>query len=215
MSVIRERHPDHAILAEELPGAQPDAQGVWPIPAGMLWMVDPLDGTTNYTTGLPLSCVSVGVARDGQPLAGAIYDPYRDELFLGVRGQGATLNGRPLPPIVQKDLAHAVVGLDWMHEPRTRQTVVGYVTVLATNCLSLRALGSAALALAYVAAGRLQLYLNLGLQPWDVAAAAVLLGECGASLSHVDGTAWHLGEPGVIAGHSALLNSAVDLLRQA
>ncbi len=205
LEVLRERHPDHRILAEEDPQSQPDAQGVWTIPAGTVWIVDPLDGTTNYTTGLPMVCVSVGAAVDGEPLVGAVYDPLRKEMFLAARGLGATLNGRPLKPLRPVPLTHAIISVDWSHAPGTRERMVQTVLALSRRCRTLRALGSAALGLTYVACGRVQFYANYGLQPWDAAAAAVLIREVGGELRRPDGLAWQLGEPWVFAGHPELV----------
>lgn len=212
LEVIRERHPDHHILAEENPQGRPDERGVWPIPPGAAWIVDPLDGTTNYTTGLPMVCVSVGVAVDGEPLAGAIYDPLRREMFLAAQGLGATLNGRPLKPLHPVPLAHAIISVDWSHAPGTRERMVQTVLALSRRCRTLRALGSAALGLAYVACGRVQLYANYGLQPWDAAAAAVLIREAGGDLRRPDGSAWRLGEPWVFAGHPEVVAHALEAL---
>ncbi len=216
LAVIRERHPDHHILAEEMPEGKPDQNGVWSIPSsGVVWMVDPLDGTTNFTVGLPLVCTSVGVAVDGQPVAGAIYDPLRGELFLAAHGLGATLNGRPIGPLSPVPLGEAVVGVDWSHAPSTREQMIGATVALARQCRTIRAIGSAALALAYSACGRVQLYYNFGIQPWDVAAGAVLIREVGGDLCRPQGSPWHLGEPWVMAGHPALLQSAIDLVGNA
>lgn len=212
LEVIAGRHADHPILAEENPGSRPDANGVWTLPAGPIWMVDPLDGTTNFAAGLPFVCTSVGVAIDGQPVAGAIYDPLRDEMFLGALGLGAALNGRALGPVQSTAIGGSVIGVDWAHSPRNREQVVQTVLALATHCRALRSLGSAALALAYVAVGRVHLYANFGLKPWDTAAAAAILSETGAAVQQLDGRAWHPGEPRVMAAHPDLLAEALRLL---
>lgn len=212
LALIRERHPGHALLAEEDPHAQPDSDGVWSIPAGVVWAVDPLDGTTNYTTGLPVVCVSIGAALDGVPVAGAIYDPLRDEMFSGGRGLGATLKGRALAPLPAISMIETMVSVDWSHVAERRDRVVKMVGALARRCRTIRALGSAALALAYVACGRVQLYLNLGLQPWDTCAAAALLPEVGGALARPDGSAWQFGEPALMAAHPAVLAAAAETL---
>lgn len=212
LALIREQFPDHHILAEEDPAGRPDSDGIWTLPGGVTWIVDPLDGTTNYTTGLPMVCVSVGVALDGEPVAGAVYDPLREELFSGARGQGAALNGKPLAPAHPVTLAESIFAVDWSRAPGTRERMVNTVLALSRRCRTVRALGSAALALTYTAAGRVQLYGNYGLQPWDTAAAAVLIQETGGVLQRPDGLAWRLGEPWVLAGHPDLVRAAVEIV---
>jgi myo-inositol-1(or 4)-monophosphatase len=208
LAVIRARHADHAILAEEDPAGHKVTDGRWEIPPGVVWVVDPLDGTTNFTTALPFSCVSVGVSIDGDPVVGAIYDPYRDELFTAMRGHGAHVNGRPLPLLATVDLRRAVIGVDWARAPHVRQRALATLAALAPHCHTARALGSAALAQAYVASGRVHLYFNFGLQPWDVGAGAAMILEVGGILRQPGGEAWRLGEPALLAGHPALLDEA-------
>jgi len=215
LETISERHPDHFILAEENPLERPNSQGVWPIRDGVVWTVDPLDGTTNFTTGIPMFCTAVGAAIDGEPVAGAIYDPMRDEMIVAARGLGATLNGKPLPPLGQVRLRHSTVSLDWSRGKLTRQQVVRFVDDLAHACRTLRALGSAALALGYVGLGRVQVYLNFGLQPWDTGAAAAIIREVGGELWRIDGTPWVFGEPGLIAGHPSVLEEVVRVAEHA
>ncbi len=214
LEVVRQRHPDHFILAEEDSEAYRRENDRWYIPDGFVWAIDPLDGTTNYTTGLPINGVSVGVLIDGKPVVGAIYDPLREELFLGASGQGATLNGRPIPPLRAIPLDDAIVSLDWGHSPISRERSLAGAVALAPRCRTVRALGSAALGLAYAACGRVGVYLNFGLQPWDMAAGAVLVIETGGDLRHPYGDDWRLDEPALIAGHPTLLDEAQPLVQR-
>jgi len=209
LGLIRARFPEHSILAEEDPSNHRLENGRWVLPAGVCWAVDPVDGTTNYTVGLPFICVSVGVAIDGKPAAGAIIDPLRDELFAAARGMGATLNGQPLPALKATRLEDAVVCHDWSRSVERRQAMLRALETLSARAISVRALGSAALSLAYVAAARVQLYLNYGLSPWDVTAAAALIGEVGGGFAAVDGGPWQLGMPGIITGHPALIDEVL------
>lgn len=212
LAIITARHPDHDILAEEDPSTRPDADGVWTIPPGPIWIVDPLDGTTNFTTAIPFICSSVGVAIDGEPVAGAIYDPLRDEMFLGGRGVAATLNGEPIAPMQALPLAEMTISVDWGHADHMRRMLTGAATDLAGACRTLRAMGSAALALAYVAAGPLHAYINLGLQPWDTAGGAAIIRAAGGDLLQADGSPWQLGRPGTVAAHPSILPELVALL---
>ncbi len=214
LEVITARFRDHIILAEEdSSNHSADDAGRWTIPPGLVWMVDPLDGTTNFTTGLPFSCVSIGVASDGVPVAGAIYDPYRNELFTAMRGHGATLNGTALEPLAPIPLRRSVVSLDWARAPHIRHRALNTVAALAPHSQTVRALGSAALAQAYVACGRVQLYFNYGLQPWDVAAGALLITEVGGALQNPEGRLWVLGDSALLAGHPDLLQEAITFVR--
>jgi myo-inositol-1(or 4)-monophosphatase len=213
IEVILERYPDHGILAEEDPGAHPDEHGHWQIPDGIVWIIDPLDGTTNYAGQLPLVSVSIGVAIDGVPVAGIIYDPLREEMFEGVQGAGATLNGRPLPRLTHVPLADSVVCLDWAREPERRSLAVTSVTALAPVCRTLRALGSAALGLAYIASRRVEAYFHYGIQPWDCAAGAAIIPEIGGKLLTPHGEGWQLGDMTLLAGHPALLDEIVAILK--
>jgi myo-inositol-1(or 4)-monophosphatase len=205
LSLIRERHPTHHILAEE------GSEGTT-IPDGTTWIIDPVDGTTNYTLGIPIFNVSIGVARDGQPVAGVIYDPLQEEIFAGAKGGGATLNGNPLPRLEPVALEDAVVGVDWAHAPADRAQTLAVLNVIAPRCRTVRALGSAALALAYVAAGRLHLYFHVGLWPWDTAAGTVLIGEVGGAVRCPDGTPWGFECTGIAAGHPELLTTAAAII---
>jgi myo-inositol-1(or 4)-monophosphatase len=205
LEIIGARYPDHAILAEESAGPEP-ANGIWTVGEGLTWAVDPVDGTTNFTLNLPMFCTSVGVVQNGMPVAGAIYDPLRDELFSGARGLGVWLNSKRLPPLAEHGLSDAVVGVDWSHEPSRRQQIVEMVDRMAHHCRTVRSLGSAVLGLAYVAAGRMHVYANFGLKPWDTAVGAVLIGELGGEIRQPDGAAWSFGESWLIAGHPILLD---------
>lgn len=212
IEVILERYPDHHILAEEDPAASPGQDGHWHIPGGIVWIIDPLDGTTNYASTLPLVSVSIGAAIDGEPVAGVIYDPLREEMFEGAQGAGATLNGRPLPQLTYTPLADSVICLDWAREPERRSRAVDSVTALAVVCRTLRALGSAALGLAYLASGRVQSYFHYGIQPWDCAAGAAIVQEVGGKLLTPDGGPWQLGEMALLAAHPRLLDEIVATL---
>ncbi|MBN1310389.1 MAG: inositol monophosphatase [Anaerolineae bacterium] len=211
INAILERYPEHQFLAEEDIAAHPDEQGQWHIPDGIVWIIDPLDGTTNYASKVPLVSVSVGVAIDGEPVAGAIYDPLRDEMFEGAKGLGAMLNKQPLSPITPLPLLDSIFCLDWAHEPERRSRAVASASALAPVCRTLRALGSAALGLAYLASGRLQGYFHYAIQPWDCAAGAVIVREVGGQILRPDGEDWRLGDMELLAGHPKLIEEVVEI----
>lgn len=210
LAVIRKRHPDHAVLAEEGDAEDAGGEGVAEIPAGVVWIIDPVDGTSNFVRHLPFFSVSVAAAIDGQPAVGVIYDVLRDHVFSGARGQGARLDGRALEVGKATRLADAVVGFDSPREPDLRPRLWAIMDRLAQHCRTIRALGSAALGMAYVAAGRLDAYMHLNVQPWDVAAGALLVQEAGGVIRQMDGQDWMLGNPSLVMCNPALLASLVE-----
>jgi myo-inositol-1(or 4)-monophosphatase len=215
LSIIQARHPGHAILSEEDPASRPDDNGRWPIPDGVTWIVDPIDGTTNFTRQIPFLNVSVGAALDGVPVAGAIYDPIRDELFLAASGSGATLNGQPLGPVAAVRFDQVIIGTDWPGSQPVRERQFDVLKMLTAHCHTLRSLGAAALGIAYVACGRIDLYLHYQLSPWDTCAGVVIAGEAGAPVAHPERPAWHIGGPEIMVGHPALVAEAKSLMAAA
>jgi myo-inositol-1(or 4)-monophosphatase len=175
-TTLRTHFPDHGFLAEEKNSALPTAGPV-------RWIIDPIDGTSNYSRLLPIFCVSLAVAVAEEVVVGVIYDPLRDELFSAGRGQGATVNGQPLRVSTTADLAEALVGIDWGRQESIRQRSLDALNRFAHHVRSIRALGSSALALAWVAAGRMDLYGNYKLSAWDIAAGALLIHEAGGLTS--------------------------------
>jgi myo-inositol-1(or 4)-monophosphatase len=201
VDIIHARFPEHALLTEETPASAVEAPYVW--------VVDPLDGTTNYSRRFPIFCVSIGVVRHGQLAAGVVYDPLRQHLFTVERGRGATLNGQPLHVSAVDRVAHAVVGLDWAHAHQDRRQVVALLGQIAPACGTVRGIGSAALGLCYVAAGWLDAYFNLSLRPWDMAAGLLLIEEAGGRITDITGQPWQpWGEQVLVSNghvHQALL----------
>jgi len=170
--------PDDGVIAEE--GARRDGH-TW------RWYVDPLDGTTNFAHGLPHFAVSIAAERDGALEVGVVYDPMRDELFQGLRGEGAYLGQRRLEVSTQADLGRSllVTGFpyDVRHNPDNNLDLFAH---LARRSRGVRRLGSAALDLAYVAAGRFDGYWELRLAPWDLAAGVLLVREAGGTVTRLD-----------------------------
>jgi myo-inositol-1(or 4)-monophosphatase len=196
LDFLRQRHPEHAILAEES-GA---AAGT-----GLRWIVDPLDGTTNYAHHVPHFCVSVGVEGPDGILAGAIYNPMLDELFSAARGEGATLNGQPLRASPTTNLRHALMCTGFPYDVHERpEGPVGLFTRFVLRVQGIRRTGSAALDLAYVAAGRFDGFFEFGLKPWDVAAGSLLVKEAGGEMTRIDGAPFDVLEGDVLACAPAL-----------
>ena len=191
LAFLRERHPTHALLAEE---------SGYSAGTGLRWIVDPLDGTTNYAHRVPHFCVSVAVDSPEGVLAGAIYEPLRNELYSAARGQGATLDGRPLRASSVQQLSQALVGTGFPYDVHQRPEVpMGLLEQFIPRARGIRRMGSAALDLAYVASGRYDAFFELGLKPWDIAAGALLVLEAGGSLTHADAVPFTLARGDVLA----------------
>jgi myo-inositol-1(or 4)-monophosphatase len=182
--VLAERFPDHAILAEEFGGAD-----VRQTRSRVRWVFDPLDGTTNYAHGLPIFCASLGLEVDGQREVAAVYDPTRRELFTAERGEGAYLNGRAIAPSASRSLLDSllVTGFPYhVHEAAGGELVALFGAFLSRT-RAVRRLGSAALDLCYVAAGRFDGFWEQHLKPWDVAAGALIVEEAGGRITGLGG----------------------------
>jgi len=179
---IRSQYPDHDVLTEETP---PGARTV-----PYCWIIDPLDGTGNFTRRYPCFSTSIALTLDDEPVVGVVYDPTRDHLFAATLGGGATLNDQPLRVSQIDTLLDALIGMDWARDPETRQEIVRIIARLTPRCGSLRMCGSAALGICYVGAGWWDAYWHLSLQPWDAAAGALIVREAGGRVTDAAGRRW-------------------------
>ncbi|MDJ0950472.1 MAG: inositol monophosphatase family protein [Alphaproteobacteria bacterium] len=201
--------PDYALLLEESGGAEgADAR--------RRWIVDPLDGTTNFLHGLPHFAISIAFEEDGELAAGIIYEPLRDELFWAEKGRGAWLNDRRIRVSGRTDLAASLfaTGIPFKGLPnhdRFLQTLGAVMPLVA----GVRRYGSAALDLAYVAAGRYDGFWEFGLNPWDVAAGVLLVRESGGFVTEIGGRAYRLGAPHILAANPTLHAAFDKILRTA
>jgi myo-inositol-1(or 4)-monophosphatase len=184
---IRKQFPDHHILAEESGGTRGD---------GHQWYIDPLDGTVNYAHHIPIFCVSIAYASNGTLSLAAVYDPMRDEMFTAERGCGAILNGRPLHVSAATELQKSllVTGFPYDAWDSEFDNFANFVK-FAKLTQGVRRLGSAALDLAYVAAGRFDGFWELSLSPWDVAAGGLICEEAGGRVTNVYGEADYISPP--------------------
>ena len=183
------------------------------------WIVDPLDGTTNFLHGLPHFCISIALERDGQVVAGIVYDPVKDELFWAERGLGAYVNDKRLRVSGRGGMRDAVfaTGIPFLgiqDGPGHELFLMQLGSVMA-ECAGVRRFGSAALDLAYVAAGRYDGYWENGLNPWDVAAGVLLVREAGGQASDISGRRYELGAPDICVGNEQLHQPLRKLLRGA
>jgi len=176
---LRSHFPSHAIVAEEGGGHQSASD--------YRWFVDPLDGTTNFAHSFPTFCVTLGLERAGETVAGVIYDPIRQELFTAERGSGAYLNHHRVRVSSAKRLADSLASTGFPSRKRHHNVNIHFYYQLAMASHGVRRTGSAALDLAYVACGRLDFFWEFGLKPWDIAAGTLLVEEAGGRVSDMAG----------------------------
>lgn len=204
---IRSHYPRHAILAEES-GATAGVESV-PGKTEWRWIIDPLDGTTNYAHGYPCFCVSIALERSGAIEVAVIYDPTRDELFAAERGQGAHLNGRRMRVSAVEDLNSAMLCTGFPYNVRERPDFAREFANFTMKAQAVRRDGSAAIDLAYVACGRFDGFWEDGLNAWDVAAGVLLIEEAGGRVTDFAGGSLNIFTPKVIASnglvHSAMM----------
>ena len=202
---IRESFPDHSILAEE---SGEDSSG-----SVFRWVIDPLDGTTNYTHSFPFFCVSIGVFRAGEIEIGVVYDPCRDELFTASKGSGAFLNGAKINVSGRQTLSDSMIATGFAYNVETKKAnLVHFGTILET-AQSVRRAGSAALDLCYVACGRFDGFWELGLHPWDTAAGQLIVTEAGGKVTDMSGEVFDIFKKDIIATNGNIHSEMVDLLK--
>jgi myo-inositol-1(or 4)-monophosphatase len=206
-AMIAERFPSHVVLGEEFAES-----GDRNAESRYCWVLDPIDGTTNYAHGLPIFCASLALEVDGQPVVGAVYDPNRRELFTAERGQGAWLNGTPLHVSAASELIDSLLVTGFHYDiHRDSSELIGLFGEFISRARAVRRLGSAALDLCYVAAGRFDAFWEHKLQPWDVAAGALIVQEAGGVVTTIDGAPFGSRAGSVLASnghiHSDMLNT--------
>lgn len=203
IDVLHRAYPDHRIVAEES-GTHGEGDNVW--------LIDPLDGTTNYLHGFPHYCVSIALQVKGRLEVGVIYDPVRQELFTASKGGGAALDGHRLRMPQLKSIEGRLIGTGFpFRHPRHMDAYMDMFRAVSRRAGDLRRAGSAALDLAYVASGRLDGYWELGLQPWDLAAGALLVREAGGMIGDFDGSEHYILNGNIVAGSPKLFH---DLLKE-
>ena len=202
---VRDHYPDHAILTEESCAAGDHEYQ---------WIIDPLDGTTNYLHGFPQFSVSIGVARKGELEHGVVYDPLRQEIFTASRGQGAQLDGRRIRVSKRTTLQQSLIGtgLPYRSNLKHIERYLGMLKAVMLESAGVRRPGSAALDLCYVAAGRVDAFFELGLSKWDIAAGALIIREAGGRISDFHGGDGYLESGNVVAGNPKVYAALSKLL---
>jgi myo-inositol-1(or 4)-monophosphatase len=207
IDTVRRNYPNHGFLAEESGEIQGD---------GTVWIIDPLDGTTNFIHNFPHFAVSIAISIRGRIEHGLVYDPIRHELFIASRGQGAQLNNRRLRVSPRTTLQGALLGTGFPYRyPEHIPTYIKTLQALMEQVAGIRRAGSAALDLAYVAAGRLDGFWEFGLGPWDIAAGALLIQEAGGLISDVQGTENYLESGHVVTGNPKIFKSLLQTIHAA
>ncbi|MCM3784905.1 inositol monophosphatase [Neobacillus mesonae] len=216
--LILTHFPDHAILGEEgvEPGPEASAKALEAArEEEYLWIVDPVDGTTNFVHGFPFFSVSIALAHHGEVIVGVIYDPMRDELFVAEKGKGAYVHGNRMKVSAEESLSDSLVAIGFPPDPEFALPAnMAVAKALAPKVRNLRAGGSAALHLAYVAAGRLSAYTEIGLNPWDIAAGALLVQESGGTVTDTEGSPYNLSVRYVTASNGGIHDELIRTLKE-
>jgi myo-inositol-1(or 4)-monophosphatase len=182
--LLGQRFPDHDILAEEQGGVATAGRS-------HRWVFDPLDGTTNFAHGVPIFCASLALEIDGEAVVGAVFDPNRQELFTAERGVGAWLNGAPIRVSSTAAMIDALLVTGFPYDVHTTlDEVIGLFSAFVAKARAIRRLGSAAIDMCWVGAGRMDGFWEQRLQPWDTRAAALLVQEAGGTVTGLDGGVW-------------------------
>lgn len=204
---IKSYYPKHAILAEESGEAVvAGADSAWK------WIIDPLDGTTNYAHNYPCWCVTIALEHNGEIVVGVTYDPTRNELFSAERGRGASLNNQPIRVSATESLGDALIVTGFPYDIKRREDFARHLTEFLLNSRGVRRDGSAAIDMAYVACGRFDGFWEEGLNPWDVAAGVLLIEEAGGQISYYDGSRHSIYRPPICASNGLIHSQMLAVL---
>lgn len=205
---IRSHYPKHAILAEEAGDAvRVEGADVWK------WIIDPLDGTTNYAHGYPCFAVTLALEHDGEVVVGVTFDPTRGELFAAEKGRGATLDGKPIKVSSTERLSESLICTGFPYDFKRKEDFTRHLTEFLLGSRGVRRDGSAAIDLAYVACGRFDGFWEEGLNPWDMAAGKLLIEEAGGWITDYSGSAFSIYHPPVVASNGRIHNEMLAILK--
>jgi len=207
VSIIKKKFPSHSFLTEE--------ETVEKTSSEYLWVIDPLDGTNNYSHGFPFFCVSIGLYKNNKPLLGVVYDPLRKELFYAEKGKGAFLNNKKIKVSKSKKITDCIFVTGFYYERGSlmKRTLKNMEDFFRKNVRGIRRTGSAALDLCYVASGRLEGYWELKISPWDFAAGALIVEEAGGKVTDVNGAKYNLSMISVLASNKKIHNSMLKTIK--
>lgn len=206
VGIIKGKYPDHRILAEETGDSGESSS--------FKWIIDPLDGTTNYAHGYPCFCVSLAIEHEGEIIYGAVYDPVKEELFTAEKGNGAHLNGDPIKVSSTQDLNQSLLCTGFPYDIRNdmESNILNFRNFLM-QAQAVRRDGSAALDLCYTAAGRFDGFWEQKLFPWDVAAGSLLVTEAGGKLSDFNGEKFSIYDKEIVVSNGIIHHQMIEVLR--
>lgn len=202
VNIIRKNFPDHCILSEEI--------GLLGKKSDYCWVIDPLDGTTNYAVGFPYFAVSIALAYKEEPVVGVIYDPYNNDIFTAEKGRGAFMNNRRIKMRKESKLNCAIFGSDLGY--KKRKEMIPYIRKMV-SVRYIRIIGSAAKGLVDVASNRTQAYIHNYIKPWDMAAGCLLIREAGGLVTAIDGSGWSLFGKTILASNPDLHRKLLKVLK--
>ncbi len=204
---IKSYYPKHSILAEEAGNAVIiGGENTWK------WIIDPLDGTTNYAHGYPCFCVTLALEHEGEIVLGVTFDPTRNELFAAERGRGATLNNKPIRVSETEEMGNALIVTGFPYDFKDRADFARHFEDMLLSTRGVRRDGSAAIDMAYVACGRFDGFWEEGLNPWDVAAGVLLIEEAGGQVSYYNGSKFSIYTPPILASNGLLHGEMTKIL---
>lgn len=205
---IKSYYPKHSILAEESGNAVVmGGENTWK------WIIDPLDGTTNYAHGYPCFCVTLALEHDGEIVIGVTFDPTRNELFAAERGRGASLNNKPIRVSATENLGDSLIVTGFPYDFKGREDFSRHLTQFLLSSRGVRRDGSAAIDMAYVASGRFDGFWEEGLNPWDMAAGVLLIEEAGGQVSDYDGSRFSIYSPPMVASNGLIHAQMLSVLQ--
>ena len=207
IAAINSSFPDHGILSEESPAQNSQAK--------QRWIIDPLDGTTNYAHGYPVFCVSIALENEGVIVLGVIYDPLREEMFVAERGKGAYLNGKKMNVSKTTTLSRSLLATGFPYDIRlSKDNNLNYFNLMAMEAQAIRRAGAAALDIAYIAAGRFDGFWELKLMPWDMAAGCLMVEESGGVISDMFGGQWNISLPNVLVSNGLIYEQMISVFKR-
>jgi myo-inositol-1(or 4)-monophosphatase len=207
ISILLQNHPEHSILGEETGNTDNNSE--------YLWVIDPLDGTSNFSKKIPFFCTSISLLRNKVPIIGTIYDPIHDELFTGLKGKGSFLNNKKLEFNKFQTVPTKYVSIIYSRMIKNKEEVNEIFSKLNPPEYRIRNMGAAALELAYVAAGKLQGIVINGNNPWDVCAGILLIQESGGIITDFENNPWNFRSENIIAGHHIIHEKIISYFRAA
>jgi len=208
IEAIRRYFPGHGILSEESPAVLGTEK--------LRWIIDPLDGTTNYAHGYPVFCVSIALEKEGKIILGVIYDPMRDDMFIAVRDEGVYLNDQKITVSSVDKISRCLLATGFPYDIRdSKENNLEYFNAMAVNVQAIRRAGAAALDLAYLAAGRFDGFWELKLKPWDTAAGCLMVKEAGGKITDLFGNQWNISSPHLLASNGMIHQQMMDIFYRA